>query len=338
MDTHPPRDLRADFLMHLHNRYEAGGRHLRFEGQTPADFAAWQEGARAALLSALGLEGPIAPPDLERIPTDTAGDPAFAGLRLERLYYRTRPDLTATAWLVMPEGLGRPAAAVLCPPGHGGGMNQVVFEDSIYRRYPLELARRGFVALVPEHIGFGERGNLPDVGEGTHDLYYHSVLMLGGTAMGYMIWDLRRALDVLAGLPEVDPRRLACYGLSLGGETTMLLCAVDTRVGVVCTSGFLTSYRSTFLRERHCGCGYVPGLALLLEHADIAALIAPRPLLVETGRGDPSFLVKDAEAAVEELRPVYRLLGAEERLTLHVHDGAHEISGEQAFPWLRKYL
>jgi len=63
---------------------------------------------------------------------------------------------------VVPARLSEPVPGVLCPPGHGGGMQQLLFEENgIYKRYPLALARRGMVALVPEHIGFGERSSGP---------------------------------------------------------------------------------------------------------------------------------------------------------------------------------
>ena len=340
MDTKCIRDLSAEFAAHLSRLYVERSRARRFRGSTAAEFEAWQAQARAELTALMGGQPAQVPPlELERIPLDPPDDPAFSGLRLERLYYRTREDLTATAYLVLPENMGGAAPAVLCPPGHGGGMNQLVFErQGIYHQYPLALARRGMAALVPEHIGFGERAGAPYHHGYSHEYYYLAPLMLGENAMGYLLWDMRRALDVLESLPEVDSSRIGCYGLSLGGEITMHTAAVDMRIRAACSSGFFTSYKSTFLREKHCGCGYVPGLVNIMEHADIAALIAPRSLLIENGAKDPSFRAEIAAESFDELREVYALCGAADRLALHIFEGEHEISGAESFGWLARRL
>jgi len=212
-------------------------------------------------------------------------------------------------------------------------------EQGVYKRYPFSLVQRGLAALVPEHIGFGERTGAPGKDAGAnHPLFYHALTLLGENAMGYLVWDLRCALDVLQSLPEVDGERLGCYGLSLGGEMTLLLMACDTRVKAAGISGFLTSYKSTFLDESHCGCGYAYKLGRCLEHQDIAALFVPRPLVVESGTKDPSFHVDAAKESVAYLRTLYGLCGAEEHIEHDVFEGAHEISGAVAYDFLARSL
>jgi len=159
VETRRQRELGADIAAHLHRLYAERGRQGRFGGSGKAEFLAWQAQAGKELAAALGGQPASVPPlQLERIPIPSPEAPEFAGVRLERLYYATREDLAATAYLVLPEALPAPAPAVLCPPGHGGGINQVVFDQSgIYHQYPLALARQGLVALVPEHLGSGER-------------------------------------------------------------------------------------------------------------------------------------------------------------------------------------
>lgn len=328
-------DLTLSFRAYLDDYYANHSREWAFRGKTAGDLARWQAETRPKLIALLGgWEKERCPLHLRRIlveETDT--------YRRERLYYNTRPNLVATAQLLLPRNAAGKVPAVLCPPGHGGGMNQVLDEAGIYKRYPFALVRRGMAALVPEHIGFGERTGTPGKDQkANHGFYTHYLAMLGENAMGYLMWDLVRALDVLQSLPEVDGDRLGCYGLSLGGEMTLLLTACDTRVRAACISGFLTSYKSTFLDVGHCDCGSAFQLARRLEHQDIAALIAPRPLLVESGTRDPMFHTPVARDSVEYLRPLYRLNGAEDRLAMDVFDGAHEISGAVAYDWLPKWL
>jgi len=139
-------------------------------------------------------------------------------------------------------------------------------------------------------------------------------------------------------VPEVNSERIGCYGLSLGGEMTLLTTAVDDRIKCACISGFFCSYASSFLSQAHCGCGYVHGLLRELEHVDIAALIAPRPLLIESATRDPLFPVDVARENFAQLRKIYGIAGAEDRLVHHIFEGEHEISGVVAFDWLKKRL
>lgn len=328
-------DLSHSFRDYLDRLYAERSREWAFRGRSAADLRRWQRETRPRLVALLGGREKVrAPLNLRRILIEET--PAY---RRERLYYDTRPGLTATAQLLLPRGAAGPVPAVLCPPGHGGGMNQVMEERGIYKRYPFALVERGMAAMVPEHVGFGERTGPPGGdAKASHPLFYHALTLFGENAMGCLLWDLVCALDVLEGLPEVDGKRIGCYGLSLGGEMTLLLSACDTRVRVAAISGFLTSYRSTFLDTNHCGCGYAFRLGCRLEHQDIAALIAPRPLVVESGAADPGFPVAAAKESVAYLRTLYGLAGVEDRIAHDVFEGAHEISGAVAYDWLARYL
>jgi dienelactone hydrolase len=274
-------------------RYDAHARQQRFRGSTRAEFEAWQPRARAKLRQVLRMPEELGPVELARQPVQLTGqrwarsrrDMAY---RIERLRYQTMPGVRAAAYLFIPENLAAPAPAILAPPGHGNGINDFAFNrDSYFRSYVHELARRGFVVLAPEHIGFGER--VLATNDGTHPYYTGAAQLLGFTMYGVFTRELERALDVLPSLPEVDAGRIGCYGISLGGATTLLLAALDARVRAACVSGFFTSFRSSFLDVAHCACGNVQDLALHCEHVDLAALVAPRPLLLEIGRADTGF-------------------------------------------------
>lgn len=329
-------DTRHCFEQHIDRIYRESARADAYVDSSAAEFGRWQTRARRKLQGLLNLDAHTRVPlRLSRKPhseTDT--------VVRERVSYRTLRGVEVPAWLLIPKGLTRPAPAVVCPPGHGGGMNQVMDEaDGIYKQFALQLVRRGMVVLVPEHLGFGERmGEEGNTRRASHGYFYLALNLLGVSQMGVMIWDLMRAVDVLASLPEVDARRIGCYGLSLGGETTLLLSAVDTRIRAVGISGFLCSYKSSFLAEQHCGCGYSCGLVRHLEHVDIAALIAPRPLVVESAIRDPIFPVNVAKKTYRALRKLYGLLDARERIAQDVFEGGHEISGAVAYDWLVRWL
>ena len=334
--------LNRDFRAFLLQRYEREGRRQRFTGESREAFEAWVPQAREALAKTLRMPAAeeMDTVELTREPVDPGTQPwawgQFDGsFRMERLCYTSFPGVRVPAFLLIPSGATGRTPAILCPPGHGRGMNQVLFEKGAYQFYAFELARRGFVTLVPEHASFGER--LPSH-FGEHGYYTGVAQLMGYTMYGVYIRELMRALDVLTALPEVDSSRIGCYGLSLGGAMTLILSALDTRIHAVGISGFLTSFRSTFLDVGHCVCGNVQDLALEFEHVDIASLIAPRPMVVESGRGDTGFPVNAAVETVATLQSRYALYGQEDRLAHDVFDGGHEISGRVSYGWFDRWL
>ena len=166
----------------------------------------------------------------------------------------------------------------------------------------------------------------PDIG--SHDLQHKD-----WTLMGERTWDAIRCVDYLLTRPEVHGRHIAVAGLSLGGETTMYVAAMDERLQPVCSSGWLTVIEN--MKHGHCPCWNSPGLEEHLDFADIFACIAPRPLVCEIGEQEKApggFPVEIARKAFEEIRSVYRVFGAEERVQLYVHPGGHVFVGEMFQP------
>ena len=151
----------------------------------------------------------------------------------------------------------------------------------------------------PDLRGFGERADfMPD------DKYHCDWNLVCATMAGVVplernLWDLGRALDVLAAHPLVDPTRIAAAGLSYGGTCTLFLAALDDRVAAAVVSGFFSSWQAAHtVPWNMCGSQVLPGMLGSLEHVDLAALCAPRPLLVETGIDDPIFPVAAATASM----------------------------------------
>ena len=305
-----------------------------FDVSTEKALGAWQQKARRRVRGILG-EMPR-----EKVDFDLERETVEETDRYvrERLVYRTRPEFQATAYLLTPKGVEFPVPAVLCVHGHGqGGKEEAVDPDSIYRGFGRRFAEAGYVTLCPDQIGFGERA-LPE-DPVNYQVLVHGLNMLGHTLIGWRYWDLARALDLLEGFPEVEKKRIGVMGLSLGGEMTLFLSALETRVRAACVCGYLTSHLSTFLDRPHCTCGHLRDLARQFEHADLAALIAPRPLFLDAGRQDPSFPYTEAQKLVRLLRPVYRLFDRpRSHLDIEVHDGGHEISGKKSIPWMLRRL
>ena len=216
--------------------------------------------------------------------------------------------------LTTPKGKGKKFPAVVCIHGHGGKPYSV-YEPNIYKAFGTELAKNKFVTIATV-------------------VSQHEIYEKDRTLMGERLWDLMRCVDYLESLPAVDPKRIGCGGLSLGGEMAMWLGAMDTRIKATVSSGFLT--RMDQMEQGHCMCWKFPGLRELVDYADIYSLTAPRALQCQNGLKEPKadFTVELATEAMKEIRIIYSDLKHPEKVELIAHPGAHEID----LPSLMRYF
>ena len=290
-------------------------RSMRFQAGSPAEALAWQERTRDKLFAL--MMGGQRPP---RVPLDPQvlrrmEEPAL-GCVLEELTLQTLPDRRAHVWLARPLRSSGKVGAVLAIHGHGGSGEQIVRGQSLYW-YGRELIEMGCVVISP------------DVGQ-------HELQHTNWTLMGERTWDALRCLDYVAMLPEVDSARLAVAGLSLGGETTMYVAALDERLKLACSSGWLTTVAN--MKNGHCKCFNFLGLEENFDFADIFACVAPRVLVCELGeqeRAPGGFPVAIGRQALAEIRPAYHVFNADSNLTLTVHTGPHVFKGTDFLPRLR---
>lgn len=293
-------------------------RSLRFQANAPADARAWQQAARDKLFALMmgGRQperGPLDPKFLRRIEVQAGG------YALEELTLQTLPDRRAHVWLARPAQPKGRVGAVLAINGHGGSGEEIVRGLSLYW-YGRALIEMGYVVIAP------------DVGQ-------HTLQHTNWSLMGERTWDALRCLDYVVTLPEVDADHLAVAGLSLGGETTMYVAALDERIQVAGSSGWLTTVAN--MKNGHCPCFNFPGLEEHFDFSDIFACVAPRTLVCELGekeRAPGGFPVAIGRQALEEIRAAYRVFDAASNVTLTVHPGPHVFDGRDFLPKLRAAL
>jgi len=303
--------------------------------QTSADEWAHQRTAlRGRLLDALGLD-----PFPRRTPLKarTTGVLLREGYRIEKVVFESRPGFPVTANVYVPDpGPGAEAAgrrpAVLCPVGHWG----LSKAEPVVQARCIGLAKMGVLALTYDAVGQGER----QVDGNGHAESFRSVLV-GRNNLSFLLWDTLRALDYLLERDDVDPDRIACTGASGGGLNTLFAAAIDERIQVAVPVVFVTRIRE-FLETRrtHCPCSHVNGLAEFMDIGDVAALIAPRPLLFVTATRDPEFLPRGAFGAAEQAASAYELLGASDRLAVQEFDSGHDYNQpmrEAMYGWLGRF-
>jgi dienelactone hydrolase len=263
-----------------------------------------------------------------------------------RVVYDSEPDMSVPAYLLVPKDRSAPGPAVLAQHGHGPGKSQVVGmpgeaggEPSENADYGHQLALRGYVVLAPDLRGFGERTdwNPPNIYHCDYSQMHAT--MLGIDMLALDLWDLARGLDVLCEHPLVDPTRLGMVGLSQGGTSTLFLSAYDERVRAAVVSGYFSSIKaSAAIPWNMCGSQVLRGMLGTFEHLDIAALIAPRALLIESGRQDDIFPAATAAAEHDKLAQAYATLGVPERTEIEILEGGHAWHGLRAYPFLEQHL
>jgi dienelactone hydrolase len=301
-------------------------------------FEAWQERFRGRLDELLWPWPEPVPLDLE-VTEEVACD----GYRRQRIVFDTEESMSVPAYLLVPDARAAPGPAVLAVHGHGPGKSRVCGVDDPEgvpgSDYAAELARRGYVVLAPDLRCFGERAdwNPPDH-YGCDTNLVHQV-MGGWNPLTQNLWDLARCLDVLEDHPLVDAAALGMVGFSYGGTATLFLSAWDQRVAVAVVSGFFSSWAEAHkVPWNMCGSQVLVGMLGRMEHVDLAALVAPRPLLVQSGSDDPLFPVAAAAEGLARLRVLYDRAGAGEQLAHDVFPGEHQWNGPGAYPFLERWL
>jgi len=297
---------------------------------------AWRVRVRGRLDEWLGPPPDTVPLDLQRTNEDQ-----LAGYRRERVEFDSEATMSVPALLLVPDGRHGPGPAVLAIHGHGPGKEAICSPDMEPSGgdYGHRLAGEGYLVLAPDLRTFGERADWNPPDHYACDTNLVHAVMAGINPLAQNLWDLRCCLDVLAAHPLVDPDRIGVVGFSYGATLALFLAATDERVAAAVVSGYFSSVvESHKMPWNMCGSQVLPGMLGRIEHVDLGALIAPRPLLIESGSDDLLFPVAAARTSIAQLRAVYRQLGEPDRLEHHVFVGDHRWDGATAYGFLRRWL
>ncbi len=343
-------------LDYMTARFDATGRRMALRARTPEELALWQNDLRAELRRVIGLDTMRATPLNPRVTERVALD----GYWRERVEIDTEPGVVMPLYVLTPADVRyeERRACMIAPHGHGSGGKLAPAGRSDIPRiaatieqhnydYGVQFVRQGFVVFCPDGRGFGERREIgrqsdADLMSSSCDLLNHMAIPLGQTVTGMWTWDLMRLIDYIATRPDCDARRLGCGGLSGGGLQTLWLAALDERVRCAIVSGYFYGCKESLLvLNGNCSCNYVPGLWQLADMGDIGALIAPRPLVIETGASDPLNGQSGLDNVLPQVaitRAAYHLLGAESLLVHDIFEGEHRWNGLRSIPFIKQKL
>ena len=253
--------------------------------------------------------------------------------KIEKIIFESRPGFLVTANLYIPKGRSFPLPGVIGTCGHSNNGKAA----EAYQSFSQGLARQGYVVLIYDPIGQGERLQYVDeqlkplIGPGTREhIQAGNQQFLVDEFFGmWRAWDGIRALDYLLTRNEVDRRHLGVTGNSGGGTMTTWLCGLEQRWTMAAPSCFVTEFRRNLENELPADSEQCPprAIALGLDHEDFIAAQAPKPVIL-LGKEKDFFDARGLEAAFSRLKRLYRLLGAEENIALYVGPTYHGYSKE----------
>ncbi|AMY10106.1 putative dienelactone hydrolase [Luteitalea pratensis] len=282
-----------------------------------ADFAtkdAWEAHrarVRLQILTAAGLD-PM--PEKTPLHPQRFGKLERDGYTIEKVLLETWPGFFLGGNLYVPTTPGK-HPAVVSPHGH---WNYGRLEHQPLASIPLRaanLARRGHVVFIYDMVGYNDTIQVPHSFNGRRETLW------AFSPLGLQLWDSIRVVDYIASLPEVDDTRIGATGASGGGTQTFLLAAVDDRIAYAAPVNMVSAYM-----QGGSYCENAPGLRLGISNLDIAATLAPKPMLLISATGDWTKHVPQEEYPA--IKRIYDLYGAGEKLTEHQVDAPHNYNQE----------
>ncbi len=234
------------------------------------------------------------------------------GYRWRKLRFEIVPGYWSTAILYEPENPGGKTPAIMYVEGH----EHVGKAAEYAQKACINFAKRGITTLDPEWLGMGELAQ----DQNAHDYGAHLDLV-GANALGLFYLAMRRGLDYLAELPQVDPSRLGVTGLSGGGWQTIVLSALDPRVAVMVEVAGFGSLESNITHPvdtdevEETPTDFLAGE----DYTDLVALRAPRPtLLIHNAEDDCCFRAMLVKPYIfDDLQPFFRIFGNEQNLAFY---------------------
>ncbi len=251
------------------------------------------------------------------------------------------PDVSAWGILMLPRGMkpGEKRPVVVCQHGLEGRPTDLIEGDHrAYHDFAARLCDRGFIVFAPQNLYiFGDRFRT----------LQRKANPIGATLFSIMVPQHQQILNWLKTQPHVDPKRIAFYGLSYGGKSAMRIpplvpdyclsiCSADFNEWVLKNASTRHSFSYVWTGEYEI---FEFDLGSTFNYSQMAALIAPRPFMVERGHFDGVGTDEWVAHEYARVRHLYAArLGLPERTEIEWFAGPHTINGQGTFRFLHRHL
>lgn len=347
-----------DTLAFTHDIYAKNKPESAFDAENLREAQAWQIKLRRKLIQLLGGF----PKERCELKAEIVGIADFPAYTRQTVSFQSRKNLSVFGYFLLPKSPNSvsipetlsltPLPVVICLPGHGRGVDDIVGinEDGSQRKeyggyqndFALQCVDNGLAALAIEQFAFGhrrdERARKAGAGASSCSPTSGAAFLFGQTMAGWRVYDVIRAIDYLETRKEVDPKRVGVMGISGGGTITFFSSAVEKRVKVAVVSGYFNTFKDSIMSIPHCIDNYIPGILKYAEMYDIAGLIAPRALFIESGANDNIFPIQATKSAFQRAKRIYKVFKAEAKIDMEEFPKEHTFHGVKAFEFLKKHL
>src|SRR5262249_18057370 len=255
-------DRRFDPVLFARDLYAAAPRHLRFQARTRTEAETWQRALHTKLTELVGGF----PAERSPLRAQVIESRSFPAYRREKVVFDSRPGVSVLAYVLTPSRGQTARPAMICVPGHGRGVDDIVGIDDRGRDrsdkagyqhdFAIQIAEGGSAAVAIEPMAFGCRRDPLNAQRGLGQKGCEPVaggaLMLGQTLIGWRVWDIMRTIDYISTRADLDASRVGCMGISGGGTATLFAAALEPRLRVAMVSGYLNTFRDSVGSLAHC--------------------------------------------------------------------------------------
>ena len=299
---------------------------------------------REKLRACLGGPWPEACPlKREDVKTDELDD----GIKRVHVTYEVEPGERILAYLLLPPkaSADKPAPGICIWHQHNGAWHLGASEPAGLAGMPMHhtgvaLAKEGYVVLCPDALGFGERSKGYKQKDGGLERFLFLKYVVDGKCLAWKhILDMRRAVDFLSSLPEVNKDRLGCYGHSMGSTHTWLVGPWEPRLSALVGNCCLPTYEAIHNHQLlHCFPNFIPGLHQFGDTYDSAALIAPRALHLNLGETDGGSPIEEARKGIAAIERAYQSMHAEDKFTAFIEEKTGHVLSDAMWEKVKAFF
>ena len=296
------------------------------------NYSEWRSEVRNKLCELTGLDKIAA--NATPLAVEIEKEEMKDGYKQIRFSFESERGAIVPCYLLIPDTGKEKYPVAITLQGHSSGFHNSIAEPKPDENpsyalgrgaFAVQAVKRGFAALAIEQRGMGERRPNERHQKEAQMCEYtaHMALMLGRTILGERMWDVSKAIDALAEFPVCDTEKVFITGNSGGGTMSFYAAAYDERIRFSAPSCAFCTYEDSIMNWYQCSCNFIPHAYEWFEMQDLACLIAPRPLIVISGKEDEIFPLYGVEKGYKTVESIYEKAGAPDNCQLIVTPKGH---------------
>ena len=295
------------------------------------DFSAQRERLKSKFIELSGID--LISQNVCDLNIDIESEEKKDGYKITRFTFESEKGATVPCYLLIPDTGKKKYPVMITLQGHSTGFHNSIGvakykgdeEDLPRVAFALQAVENGYAALAIEQRGMGETKPQKEkrLWGKMCSFTAQAAFLLGRTLIGERVWDVSRAIDVLANFPKCDTDNIMITGSSGGGTASYYAACYDERIKLCAPSCSFCPYKESILDIYHCACNFIPSAYKYFDMQDLACLIAPRKLLIVAGKEDIIFPIEGVERGYETVKKIYAKAGSPENCKLVITPKGH---------------